>query len=101
LKHTYYEKNTEAVVDASKEIGLEVSAEKITYMIMSRDQNAGQNHSIKTGNNSFERVEQFKYSGTTLTNQNHINEEIKNIDVKECLLSFSEESCLPLCYPKT
>jgi hypothetical protein len=53
-------KNTEAVVDASKEIGLEVSAEKSKYMIMSRDQNAGQNHSIQTGNNSFESVEQFK-----------------------------------------
>jgi hypothetical protein len=34
---------------------------------MSRNQNAGQNHNIKIDNESFERVEQFKYLGTTLT----------------------------------
>jgi len=41
-------------------------------------QNAGQNHSIKIDNSSFERVEEFKYLGTTLTNQNPIQEEIKS-----------------------
>jgi hypothetical protein len=40
-------KNTEALTVASKEIGLEVNAEKTKYMVKSRDQNAGQNHSIK------------------------------------------------------
>ena len=44
---------------------------------MSRDQNAGRNHSMKIGNSSIERVEQFKYLGTTLTNQNSIQKEIK------------------------
>jgi hypothetical protein len=33
---------------------------------------------MKTDNSFFERIEQFKYLGTTLTNQNSINEEIKN-----------------------
>jgi len=47
-------------------------------MVTSQDQNAGQNHSIKIDNISFERVEQFKYLGTTLTNQNSIQEEIKS-----------------------
>jgi hypothetical protein len=34
-------KNTEALLIASKEIGLEVSAEKTKYMVMSRDKNGG------------------------------------------------------------
>jgi len=34
-------KNTEALVIAGKEIGLEVNADKTKYMVMSRDQNAG------------------------------------------------------------
>jgi hypothetical protein len=45
---------------------------------MSRDQNAVWNHNIKNDSSSFERVEQFKYLGTTLTNQNSILEEIKS-----------------------
>ena len=45
-------------------------------MVMSRDQDAGRSHNIKIDNNSFERVEQFKYLGTTLTNQNSIQAEI-------------------------
>jgi hypothetical protein len=34
-------------------------------------------HSLKTDNSTFERVEEFKYLGTTLTNQNSNAEEIK------------------------
>ena len=70
--------NAEALVVAAKEIGLEVNAGKTKYMIMSRDQNAGQTHSMKTDNSSFEKVDDFKYLGTTLTNQNSIQEEMKS-----------------------
>jgi hypothetical protein len=52
--------NTEASVAATKEIGLKVNADNTKYMVMSRDQNAGQNHSIKIDTSSFERVEDFK-----------------------------------------
>jgi hypothetical protein len=45
-------KNTEALVVASKEIGLEVNSEKTKYMVMSRDQNAGKNHNIKIDNSN-------------------------------------------------
>ena len=47
-------------------------------MVMSRDQNAGRIQSVRIDNNTFERVEEFKYMGTTLTNQNSIPEEIKS-----------------------
>ena len=45
---------------------------------MSRDQNAGRIHSVRVDNSTFERVEEFKYLGTTLINQNSISEEIKS-----------------------
>ena len=66
------QENTEALVIASKETGLEVNADKTKYMVMSGDQNAGRSHSMRIDNRSFERVEEFKYLGTTLTNQNSI-----------------------------
>ena len=47
-------------------------------MVMSRDQNAGRIHRERMNNSNFERVEEFKYLGTTLTNQNAIQEEIKS-----------------------
>jgi hypothetical protein len=52
-------KNAEDLVVTSKEVGLEVKADKTKYMITSGDQNAGQSHSIKTDNSCFERVEEF------------------------------------------
>ena len=70
-------RNTEAFVVDSKEIGLEVNADKTKYMIMSRDQNAGRSHNIKIDNSSFECVGELKYLAKILTNQNSIQEEIK------------------------
>jgi hypothetical protein len=43
--HTIKE-NTEALLMASKEIGLEVNADKTKYLVMSQDQNAGRSYSI-------------------------------------------------------
>ena len=45
---------------------------------MSGDQNAGRSYSIKNDNSSFEWAKDFRYLGTTLTNKNCIQEEIKN-----------------------
>jgi hypothetical protein len=70
--------NAEALVAATREIGLEVSADKTKYMVMSRERNATRNHSVRIDNSTFERVEEFKYMGTNLTNQNSIQEEIKS-----------------------
>jgi hypothetical protein len=48
--------HTQTLIDASKEVGLEVNVEKSKYMLVSRDQNAGQNREIKIENRSFENV---------------------------------------------
>ena len=75
--HTVKE-NSAALVVATKEIGLEVNADKTKYMVMSREQTAELSHTMKVDNSSIERVEEFKYLGTTLTNQNSIRKEIKS-----------------------
>ena len=46
-------------------------------MVMSRDRNTGRGCSVKIDNSSFERVEEFKYLGKKLTDQNSIQEEIR------------------------
>jgi hypothetical protein len=63
---------------ASEKIGLEVNADKTKYMVMSRDQNDGQGHRIKTDNVSFEGVEECKCLGTILIHHNSNQEEIKS-----------------------
>ena len=73
--HTVKEK-AEALVVATKEIELAVNADKTKYMVMFREQTAGLSHTMKVDNSSIERVEEFRYLGTTLTNQNSIQEEI-------------------------
>src|SRR5215469_4290219 len=75
--HTVKE-NAEALVAATKEIGLEVNADKTKYIVMSREGNAGRCHSLKIDNSAIERGEEFKYLGVTLTDQNSIQEEIKS-----------------------
>jgi hypothetical protein len=70
-------KKREILIDASKEVGLEVIVEETKYMLVSWNQNAGQNWDIKIRNRSFENVSQFRHLGTTVTNQNLILEEIK------------------------
>ena len=61
-------KNTANLLFGSKEIGLEVNADKTKHKVMFRNQNAGRSQNIKIDNSSIESVEEFKYSGTNLTN---------------------------------
>jgi hypothetical protein len=94
-------KNTETLIDASKEVGLEINVEKIKYMFLSRHQNVGQNRDVKIANKSFENVAQFKYLGTTVTNQNLIQEEIKRRMKSGNACYHSAENLLPVCCQKT
>jgi hypothetical protein len=52
--------NSETLVEASRDIGLEINAEKTKYMIMSHHLNSGQNQNIRIANETFEKVGKFK-----------------------------------------
>jgi hypothetical protein len=43
-------RNKETLIDASKEVGLEINVEKTKYILLSRHQNAGQNPDIEIAN---------------------------------------------------
>ena len=69
---------------------------RLRYMVKSRDKNEARSYNIKIDN----RVEEFKYLGTTLTNQNSIQEEIKSRLKSENAGYHSVQIfCLPICYP--
>jgi len=56
---------------------------------------------MKTDNSSFERVEEFQYLGTNLTNQNSILEEIKRkLKSGNTCYYLVQNLCLPVHYPK-
>jgi hypothetical protein len=55
-----------------------VNPEKTKCMLMSHSQKTGQKYSIKIAKRSFEDVAKFRYLGTTLTDQNHMHDEIKS-----------------------
>jgi hypothetical protein len=55
-----------------------VNQEKTKYMLMLCYQKAGQKHSNKIANSSFENVAKFKYMGTTVIDQNCMHKEIKS-----------------------
>jgi ribosomal protein S2 len=70
--------NTETLLEASRDVSLEINAEKTKYVIMSCYPNPGQNENIRIANESFENIVKFRYLGMMLTNQNDIHDEIKS-----------------------
>jgi hypothetical protein len=63
-------KITNSLIDAGKEVGLEIRAETSKCMLLSCHQNAGQNYGIQIAKISFKNVAEFKYLGTIVTIQN-------------------------------
>jgi alpha-L-fucosidase len=94
-------KNTETLIDSSMEVCLEVRVEKTKYMLLSPNQNAGQNCGKNTVNRLFEIVAKFKSMVTTVTNQNLIQEEIKRRLNSGNTTIQSRTFCLLISCPKT
>jgi hypothetical protein len=81
----------------SKDVGIEINAEKIKYMIMSCHQNSGQKWNVRRANELFQNVVKFMNMGMTLINHD-IYDEIKSRlnSGNECYYSFQNllSSCL-------
>jgi len=97
--HTAKE-NADTLLVASMENGLEVNADKTKYMVMSRDQKAGRSHNMKTDNRPFEMVVELRYLGTSLTNKNSIQEEIKSrVKSRKAYYHSVQNLVSSVCYP--
>jgi len=70
--------NTETLLEASRDVGIEINAEKTKHIILSRHPNSGQNQNVRIAYESFENVAKVKYLGSTLKNQNDIPDQIKS-----------------------
>jgi hypothetical protein len=93
--------DTETLLEASRDVCLEINAEKTKYMVMSCYPNSGQNTNIRMANESFENVAKFKYLGITLTNKD-IHDEIKSrLNSGNACITQSKIFCLPASYQKT
>jgi hypothetical protein len=60
-------KNNESLLQASKDVGLEVNSRGNKYVMASRHQDAGQYHNIKIANEYFDSVAKFRYLETTVS----------------------------------
>jgi hypothetical protein len=89
--------NTETLLEDSKDVGIEINAEKTKYMIMSHHPHSGQNQNIRIANESFKNVAKFRYLGMTLTDQNGIYDEIKRSLNSGNACYHSVQNLLPSC----
>jgi hypothetical protein len=93
-------KESETLLEASRDIGLEINPEKTKYMITSHP-NSGKNQNIRIANESFENGAKFKYLETTLTHQNDIRDEIKNrLNSGNARYYSVQNLCPPVLYEK-
>jgi len=80
-------KNTEALLEASRDVGLGVNIEKIECMVVSCHHNAGKSYNSVITNKSFENVAKLIKIAFT--------KKLKEIKFVEVLLPFCSESVFP------
>jgi hypothetical protein len=56
-------RNAEVLLEAGRQVGLEVNSEKTKYMLVSRHQKTGGQNYLRVANKSFERLEVLRHQG--------------------------------------
>jgi hypothetical protein len=91
-------KNIVTLIDASKEVGLEVNTRKTKYLLMSHHENAVKYHDMKTANSVFENMVKTKLLGMAVKYQNLIHDEIKSrLNSDNACYHLVENFCLLFC----
>jgi hypothetical protein len=88
----------ETVLQAWRKVGLEINTHNTIYMVVSRQQNVGQSHSLLLDNKSIENVAKFKYLGIKCSKSklHALTKILKQIKFGECFLPFCLVFCLPI-----
>jgi hypothetical protein len=81
----HYCKNTEAQLQASREVGLEVNTEETKCRILSFHRNVGQNHNLLIANKFFKNVSKF---GIIVINQNSIMKKLRADEIQGMLATI-------------
>jgi hypothetical protein len=92
--------NTETLLEASRDVSLEINAEKTKYMIMFHHPNPGQNQNIRIANESFENVAKFKYLGMTQIRMTFMLKSGVDYILAIIAIIQSKIFCLPISYKK-
>jgi hypothetical protein len=103
-KTNFLKKDTEVILNASKEVGPEVNMELPNHMFMSRHHTTGLNNFllVSVTNKAIEYVAEFRCLGMMVTYQNSTHEKIKS-RLNSGVLATKQFRifCLPVCYHKT
>jgi hypothetical protein len=86
------EKTQESLKIANKDIDQEVNAEKTKYTVVSRDQNAGRSHNMKTDSSFFGGGRFTIFDNNLNESKFYSGRNYGHIEIRECLLSFGAES---------
>jgi transposase-like protein len=61
-------KSAGTLLEANREVGVDINTGKTRFLVVSFHQNAQQNHNLLVANKSIENVSMFRYLGTIVTN---------------------------------
>ncbi|CAG9832810.1 unnamed protein product [Diabrotica balteata] len=63
--------------EAALNIGLKINEDKTKYMVVSQQERRRIRQNITINDHNFELVKEFKYLGTTITNDNKLEREVE------------------------
>lgn len=78
--------------EAAKKVGLQINERKTDYMVVGRRDSTRMHPSLRVDNHEFNRVKQFKYLGSVLSEKNETEKEVATriLSVNKCLYGLTK-----------